>query len=88
MLNEFHSGVTKFVTLLKVAALVVVLGSVVLAAEHRKAPDFSPVQSAAVEAVPPTPPAADVGAQQAATDYFPARLPAPSGPAAELAPPF
>ncbi len=83
MLNETPSDSTKIVTALKVAALVTVLGSVVFAAEHRLASAVAHEQTVAA-----------VTAQQAstvdaaATDYFPARFPAPTGEPSEPAPTF
>ena len=79
MLNENPSASTKIVTALKVAALVTVLGTVVLAAEQRLAavPHEQTIAAASVMAHPAAAP--DVTAQQAAIDYFPARFPAPVG---------
>jgi len=84
MRAELFFGMTKVVTSLKVAALVSVLGAVVLAAEHRleAAPDH-PVGRATVVAPDSK---ADRGGEQAQADYFPANLPTTSGPVAEPPP--
>lgn len=88
MLNESTQGLARFVTSLKVAALVVVLGSVVLAAEQRLATVDLPGQPIAAGTAPASRAAPDGGAQPTATDYFPARFPAPSGTDAEQPPTF
>jgi hypothetical protein len=80
MLNETPSASAKLITSLKVAALVTILGTVVLAAEQRWAP-VPHEQTIAAQT-----PASD--AQQAAIDYFPARFPAPTGQPAEPMPTF
>jgi hypothetical protein len=87
MLNESSSASDRIVTSLKVAALVTVLGSLVLAAEQRLATPISPEQSVATAPALPAS-TADSAGQQAAIDYFPARFPAPSSEAAELPPTF
>ncbi len=87
MLNETPSGSTKIITALKIAAVVTVLGSVVFAAEHRLASAVPHEQTVAAVTAQKAP-AADGTAQQAATDYFPARFPAPTGEPSEPAPTF
>lgn len=84
MRAELFFGMTKVVTSLKVAALVSVLGAVVLAAEHRleAAPDQMVVRASVAAADSK----ADRGGEQARADYFPANLAAPSGPTAEQPP--
>ena len=89
MLNETPSGSTKIITALKVAALVTVLGSVVFAAEHRLAgvaPHEQTIAAAIVTAHQAS--AADVAAQPAPIDYFPAWFPAPTGEPSEPMPTF
>jgi hypothetical protein len=86
MLNETPSGSTKIITALKIAAVVTVLGSVVFATEHRLASAVPHEQT--VAAITAQAYAADGTAQQAATDYFPARFPAPTGEPSEPAPTF
>jgi hypothetical protein len=89
MLNENPSASTKIVTALKVAALVTVLSTVVLAAEHRLVTAVPHEQIVASESATAHPAGApDVTAQQAAIDYFPARFPAPTGEPAEPMPTF
>ncbi|HEV3239670.1 MAG TPA: hypothetical protein VG429_04650 [Casimicrobiaceae bacterium] len=88
MLNESPSSLNKVVTSLKVAALLTVLGAVVLAAGQRLGPDISPGVPAAASTVPAPQSPADGGAQPVATNYFPAQFPAPSGPVAEQPPTF
>jgi hypothetical protein len=83
MLTEYSSGMTKVVTSLKVAALVSVLGAVVLAAEHQLATAVPPEQTAASVSATPRDGKAGSGAQPAASDYFPAQFPAPSAPVAD-----
>lgn len=77
MLSKSFSGMARFVTSLKVAALVSVLAAVVLAAEHRLevAPDPTIAR--------PTVASPDSRAEQAPADYFPAHFSPPSGPVAE-----
>lgn len=87
MLNETPSASTKIVTALKVAAVVTVLGTVVLAAEQRLVTAVPHEQTTAAENAHQAP-ASDGTAQQAATDYFPARFPAPTGQPAEPMPTF
>jgi len=87
MRNETPSGSTKIVTALKIAALVTVLGSVVFAAEHRLVSAVPHEQTLAAATVAAQA-SADGTAQQAATDYFPARFPAPTGEPSELLPTF
>jgi hypothetical protein len=89
MLNETPSASTKIVTALKVAAVVTVLGTVVLAAEQRLVTAVPHEQTiAAGTAMAHQAPAPDGTAQQAATDYFPARFPAPTGQPGEPTPTF
>ena len=88
MLNETPSASTKIVTALKVAALVTVLSTVVLAAEHRLVTAVPHEQIVASESTAHPAAATDVTAQQAAIDYFPARFPAPTGEPAEPMPTF
>jgi hypothetical protein len=87
MLNETPSATSRLITSLKVAAVVTVLGTVVLAAEQRLANAVPHEQTiaAATARQAPTP---DGAAQQAAIDYFPARFPAPTGQPAEPMPTF
>jgi hypothetical protein len=82
MLTESSSGMTKVVTSLKVAALVSILGAVVLAAEHKLDTAVAPEQTAASAITAPQR-SANSGALPAASDYFPAQFPAPSGPVAD-----
>ena len=92
MLDVSSSASSRIVTSLKVAALVTVLGSLVLAAEQRLATQTSEIsvaQTVATQTVPAIPAStADNVGQRATIDYFPARFPAPSGPAAEQPPTF
>jgi hypothetical protein len=89
MLNESPSASRRLITSLKVAALVTVLGTVVLAAEQRWAGAVPHEQTIAAEtATAHQAPAPDGTAQQAAIDYFPARFPAPTGEPAEPMPTF
>ena len=88
MLTEHSSGLTKFVTSLKVAALASVLGAVVLAAEHRLASDVAPDQTPERPTATSLDSKADHDALAAAGDYFPAHFPAPSGPDSEQPPTF
>ena len=81
MLNETPSASAKLITSLKVAALVTILGTVVLAAEQRWAAPAPYEQTIATQTAAPD-------AQQAAVDYFPARFPAPAGQPAEPMPTF
>ena len=86
MLSETPSASTKIVTALKVAALVTVLGTVVLAAEQRFVTAVPHEQTVAATATAHQAPASDGTA--AATEYFPARFPAPTGEPAEPMPTF
>ncbi len=89
MFKETPSGSTKIITALKVAALATVLGSVAFAAEHRLASTVAHEQTIATATVTARQgSAADGTAQQAATDYFPARFPAPTGEPSEPMPTF
>ena len=83
MLNETPSASAKLITSLKVAALVTILGTVVLAAEQRWAAPIPHEQTIAAQTAAP-----QGTEQQAAIDYFPARFPAPTGPSAEPMPTF
>jgi len=89
MLNETPSASAKLITSLKVAALVTILGTVVMAAEQRWASAVPHEQTIAADtATARQTPAPDGTAQQAAIDYFPARFPAPTGQPAEPMPTF
>jgi hypothetical protein len=88
MLTESSSGMTKVVTSLKVAALVSILGAVVLAAEQQLATPIPPEQTLQSASLTPRDGKTDSAAQQTPSDYFPANLPAPSGPVAEQPPTF
>jgi hypothetical protein len=88
MLTESPSGLNRAVTSLKVAAVVAILGSVVLAAERHKGTEILPEPAAAAQTAPASQQNPGSGAQDAAAVYFPAHFPAPSGPAAELPPTF
>ena len=81
MLSKSFSGMTGVVTSLKVAALVSVLGAVVLAAEHRL--EVAPEPTIARPTVASPASKAERGTEQAPADYFPAHFPPPSGPVAE-----
>jgi|HubBroStandDraft_3_1064219.scaffolds.fasta_scaffold2049748_1 hypothetical protein len=83
MLTESSSGMTKVVTSLKVAALVSILGAVVLAAEHELDRVVPAEQTAASAIIAPQDGSANSRVQPAASDYFPAQFPAPSGPVAD-----
>ena len=86
MLSETPSTSTKIVTALKVAALVTVLGTVVIAAEQRFATAVPHEQTVAATATAHQAPASDGTA--AATEYFPARFPAPTGESTDPMPTF
>ena len=89
MLSETPSASARLITSLKVATLVTVLGTVVLAAEQRWAAAVPHEHTIADEtATAHQTPAPDGTAQQAAIDYFPARFPAPTGQPAEPMPTF
>jgi len=89
MLNVSPSVSSRIVASLKVAAMVTVLGSLVLAAEERLAAQLSPEQGVPVATAPALPAStADRSGDRTAVDYFPARFPAPSGETAELPPTF
>jgi hypothetical protein len=89
MLNKTPSASAKLITSLKVAALVTILGTVVMAAEQRWASAVPHEQTIAADtATAQQTPAPDGAAQQAAIDYFPARFPAPTGQPAEPMPTF
>jgi hypothetical protein len=79
MLNESPSALKRVVMSLKVAALVTVLGTVVLAAERQLSTEVSP------EAAPAASAASE---QQAPTDYFPSQFPEPKGESAQQPPTF
>ncbi|HEV2976730.1 MAG TPA: hypothetical protein VG425_04015 [Casimicrobiaceae bacterium] len=81
MLSKSFSSMTGVVTSLKVAALVSVLGAVVLAAEHRLEVAHEPTIARPTVTSPES--KAERGAEQAPADYFPAHFPPPSGPVAE-----
>ena len=85
MSSKYPAVWTKVATSLKVAALVTVLGSIVLAATprmHTDAPSEGSVAASKVEAAP-----ADSN-RATSSDYFPAQFAAPSGPVAEQPPTF
>lgn len=88
MLTESSSGMTRVVTSLKVAAVVSILGAVVLAAEQQLATAIPPEQTAPSASMTAGDGKAESAAQQVASDYFPAHFPAPSGPVAEQPPTF
>jgi hypothetical protein len=80
MLTESPSGLNRALTSLKVAALVAILGSVVLAAEQHKGTEPVAEPTGAAQTAPASQQNPGSGAQDAAADYFPAH----SGPVAEL----
>jgi hypothetical protein len=99
MLNESPSALKRVVMSLKVAALVTVLGTVVLAAERQLATDVSPEEIIATDlapahVAPPAPaastsaPGSAVSVQQTPEDYFPAQFPEPKGEPASQSPTF
>jgi hypothetical protein len=93
MLHESPSTLGRVVTTLKIAALVTVLGTVVLAAERELATKISPEGIVAAEIAPAqlstsTKPATSTPVEQAPTDYFPSHFPAPKGEPAEPMPTF
>ncbi len=81
MLSKSFSGMTRVVMSLKVAALVSVLGAVVLAAEHRL--DVAPDAAIARPTIASPDSRGERATEQAPADYFPAHFPPPSGPVAE-----
>jgi hypothetical protein len=83
MLNATPSALSKIITSLKVAALVTVLGTVVIAAEQRLTAASTAHTVAASSPVAPA-----TGAQAAVPYYFPAQFPAPKGEVEELPPTF
>lgn len=87
MLAESPSGLSRAVTSLKVAAVVAILGSVVLAAEQHKGTEILAEPTAAAQTAPASQQSPGSGAAEEAAD-FPAHFPAPSGPVAELPPTF
>jgi hypothetical protein len=97
MLNESPSTLKRIVMSLKVAALVTVLGTVVLAAERQLATDVSPQEIIATDLAPAQMPAPKIAAtapasaapvQQTPDDYFPSHFPEPKGEAAQQPPTF
>jgi len=84
MRSELFSGMTKIITALKVAALVSVLGAVVLAAEHRLGAAPEPTDGRPPMAAPDS--KADRGGGQAKDDYFRSHFPVPSDRVAERPP--
>jgi hypothetical protein len=84
MLNETPSSLSKIITSLKVAALVMVLGTVVIAAEQR----IAAVPAAKTVAAVTSQPASGSATQPVTSDYFPAQFPAPTGEISEPAPTF
>jgi hypothetical protein len=87
MLTGSSSGMNRVVTSLKVAALVTVLGAVVLAAEQQLTTAIPPELAAASVSVTPRESTSDRDATPV-SDYFPAQFPAPSGPVADQPPTF
>jgi hypothetical protein len=85
MSDQTPSTSSKLAMSLKVAALVTVLGSVVLAAEQRVA---SHASSAPISAVQTAPVNSSAAPDSAAPYYFPAQFPTPGGEAAEQPPTF
>ena len=83
MLNETPSAFDRITTSLKVAALAIVLGTVVIAAEHRLVSPAQAVAAATSQVV-----VQGDSAKPAPFDYFPAQFPAPQGEPAEPAPTF
>jgi hypothetical protein len=79
MLNKSPWVLKRVVMSLKVAALVTVLGTVVLAAERQLLTEVSP------EAAPGAPAASE---QQAPADYFPSQFAEPKGEPAQQPPTF
>jgi len=86
MRTESFFGMRRVVRSLKVAALVSLLGAVVLAAEHRL--EVAPDQTIARPAVAVPDSKADRGGEQAVAEYFPANFATPSGPVADQSPTF
>jgi hypothetical protein len=86
MVSKSFSQMARVVTSLKIAALVSVLGAVVLAAEHRL--EVTPDPTIARPTVTSPDSKAERGTEQASADYFPAHFPPPSGPVAEQPPTF
>jgi hypothetical protein len=87
MLTGSSSGMNRVVTSLKVAALVTVLGAVVLAAEQQLTTAVPPEQAAVGASATPQKSTPDRDTGQA-SDYLPAQLLTPSGPVADLPPTF
>lgn len=93
MLNESPSALKRIVMSLKVAALVTVLGTVVLAAERQLTTEVPPEGIIGTEVTPaqfadPAKSAPAAPANNAPTDYFPAQFPEPKGEPAQQAPTF
>lgn len=82
MFNKSPPLSSRFVTSLKVAAMVAVLGSVVLAAEQRNGTERPAAPSVAERTATPSRP------QEALADHSLAQLPAPAGPVAQSSPTF
>jgi hypothetical protein len=91
MLKQSPSALKRIVMSLKVAALVTVLGTVVLAAERQLAMGVVPeavVAAAPAYAPPVSASAPAIATQQAPADYFPAQFPEPKGEPAQQPPTF
>ena len=87
MLTE-SPGLTRLVTSLRVAALVAILGSVVLAAEQRNSTETLPGPTVADQTASASQSKPAGGAQQAAAGYLPAHFRTASGDGADLPPTF
>jgi hypothetical protein len=95
MLNESPSALKRVITSLKVAALVTVLGTVVLAAERQLATEVSPQEIVVTDLAPAraaspasSAAAAPAAGEQASADYLPALIPEPRGEPAQVPPTF
>ena len=86
MRTESFFGMNRVIRSLKVAALVSVLGAVLLAAEHRL--EVAPGQTVARPTVAVPDSKVDHGVEQAVANYFPANFAAQSGPVADQSPTF
>ncbi|HZI84769.1 MAG TPA: hypothetical protein VFF44_12705 [Casimicrobiaceae bacterium] len=95
MLRKSPSPLRHLVTSLKVAALVTVLGTVVLAAERHRAAQVSPEEIVATDTAPnhvgsqaPSAGSAAAPAGVAPEAYFPSQFPEPTGEVAAQPPTF
>jgi hypothetical protein len=94
MLNESPSVLKRIVMSLKVAALVTVLGTVVLAAERQLSTEVSPegiiigTEVAPAQVAVPAQSAPAASEQKAPADYFPSQFPEPKGESAQQPPTF